>query len=340
MQLPPEARVVGLAASFANLCGRLRDECAEPKLVLPNGAFFPDAFDPSARGVQRLLTRMQAHAGMTDVPIEVVVHDAETGTSEGGCSSGACAPRPSTAELQRLELEGDNWLLHLQRPEIGHAVGLTTLLARCLGGVLLEDVRREGEPPLAGKSEWVELAAMRLGFGVLLLEGAYVYSKSCGGPQINTLTTLDVADLSVVLALYARAFDLPLRAAYSLLSTTQHSALVEAEALVRANAWLAEWVRQGAPGTAPPRGLQPAKPRLLQWLTNALPARGKAEGSDLLGGEFDELQFAAEAGGFTSSPKRLAPGRDAKTRPGDDLGQLVAEALAENAAAAPDTTSR
>jgi len=324
MQLPSEARVVALAVNFSELVGQLRQETGPAKLVLPNASFFPDTFEPSARGVQRLLTRMQTHASLLDVPVEVTVHDESEDHSQGACGSGACAPKAKADQLGRLQLEGDLWRLNLTRGELGHAVGLTTLLCRSLGVVLLEETRKEGTPSLAHRADLSELAAVQLGFGVLLLEGSHVYSKSCGGPQIARLTALDPGELAVVQALYAHANKLPLKAVYPWLSATQSSLLSEADDLVRANPILAAWVTQGRASAASGLRLKPPKPRLFGWLQPKSRPSDERLAEALLDGTLLEdptLQSFA-------MPRRL-PTTTEKKRPNDELSRLVEEALNE-----------
>ena len=61
-------------------------------------------------------------------------------------------------------------------------------------------------PALASDPAYAELAALSLGFGVLLLEASYLYSKSCGGPSVQRATALQTDELSGLFALFlARA---------------------------------------------------------------------------------------------------------------------------------------
>jgi hypothetical protein len=323
MQLPAESRILSLASHFSELCGHLKAETGAPKLVLPNASFFPDTFEPSARGVQRLLTRMQTHAQLLDVPVEVVVHDEEADHSAGACGSGACAPKPQAAQQARFELDGDVWRLNLMRGELGHSIGLTTLLARSLGWLLLEETRRETAEAKSIQPELAEFAAVHSGFGVLLLEGAHVYSKSCGGPQITQLTALQAPEIAVLVALYAAANQLSLRATYRELSTTQHSLLSEAEDLVRANPALSTWVRQGRPSSPGLLRLAPPRPRLLSWLRPKV----REQEEHLVSGTLDEQALVRM---LEAQPQtRALPTTRRKEPPRDDIAQLVEEALQE-----------
>jgi hypothetical protein len=99
-----------------------------------------------------------------------------------------------------------------------------------------------------------------LGFGVLLMEGAYVYSKSCGGPNVAKLTALDLPDLALCTALFSAKQPKALRAARKTSSTTQAATLDEAIAWLSGNRDLAarvhdapELVQGGAFELSPPR---------------------------------------------------------------------------------------
>jgi hypothetical protein len=108
-------------------------------------------------------------------------------------------------------------------------VALTTHLARTLGLIFLaessSDPASQVEQPMAASAE---LASVALGRGLLVLEGSYVYSKSCGGPSVAQLTSLSVSELAVACALFVRSTGGSGRAALSALSTTQRALLSEA----------------------------------------------------------------------------------------------------------------
>src|SRR6185295_18893087 len=100
MELPPEAAVRAIVQRLGRLRVRLREEIGARPLVLPNGDFFPDAFGSDTRSVTRLVTRMQRHAGIEDIPIHPrLVGDASEQASS--CSSGACAAPLKNQELPR-----------------------------------------------------------------------------------------------------------------------------------------------------------------------------------------------------------------------------------------------
>ncbi len=232
-------RLVGL---YGRLRSQLASELGRPPLVLPNSQYFPDRFDGSLNATQRLVERMQTHAGIGDIPVRVVTGP-ELNQAKN-CSSGACGPSLSANTSEpRLIAQEQGWLLRLEAQEVTHPVALTTIVAQALGLVFLEETRADGqslpEPVLLHQ----ELSAVLLGFGVLLLEGSHVYSKSCGGPQIARLTALDTAELALAVTLFCSDHNTSMKPALRSTSPTQHAALDEASALLRGNPRLLQWVR-------------------------------------------------------------------------------------------------
>ncbi len=208
-------------------------------MVLPNGKFFPDAFTGDFPSVQRLLRRMQQHAGMSDIPIQLGVVDPEATEGEA-CGSGACgscaAPNvsPEIAAARLVDL-GDAWRINIAPSEAHSPVALTAALARALGHVfLLEETSAERpiEEPL---EVTVELTTVALGLGTLLLSGSYLYQKSCGGPNVACLTALSIGELSVAFALFAKHAGHSMQRARAELDATQKEQLSEAETWMLSN---------------------------------------------------------------------------------------------------------
>lgn len=318
--LPDADGIKAVVRRFGGLVHELGDELGERPLVLPNGKYFPDEFKPNAKGARRLLRRMQRHAGLDDVPIEleVVGETEESGGScgTGGCGTSACSTEQSPEKLQRLVPQGDGWLLRLLAGELKHPVQLTTNLAIALGHVFLFETADEGTSPaeLAVNSEF---AAIGLGFGVLLMEGSYVYSKSCGGPQVTKLTQLALGELAIATALFASWRDKSLRGALRELSTTQTAVLKEAESVIASNPRLAELLSSAPEALANGNfELKDSKP----WLMRLFDRKGGDKEPETL----EEMEaFAARMGAQARESKKP---RDPKQ---DELRALVAEALAE-----------
>jgi hypothetical protein len=117
---------------------------------------------------------------------------------------------------------------------------MTTNLARALSYVFLVETQREGEllePPLDVTADFI---AVGLGFGALMLQGSYIYAKSCGGPQIASVTKVGVSELAIAVALFAYLKDHKLGPALKELDVTQRTALQEAGRLIKANKKLVE----------------------------------------------------------------------------------------------------
>jgi hypothetical protein len=216
----------------------------------------------------------------------------------------------------------------LLRSELGHATALTTLLGRSLAQVLLEEVREDHTRGVPQTPELIELTAMRLGYGPLLLEGSHVYSKGCGGPQIHHLTKLDTGELAFALALLAHAFSLRLRPVYSHLSTTQSSLLREAEELVEANSELVSWVREGKSGVAV--SLAAPRSRLLSWFSGKRGVSNETFSESLLIGTTDRPRLlGAAASKKLPSQQSDTPATKPRAPVDEQLKEWVAEALTD-----------
>lgn len=310
-----DARVArDIVRRFAALRARLAPEIGRRPLVLPNGSYFPDRFDGDAASVERLLDRMRGHAGMLDIPVGAAIAEQGAGASPGGgCGSGACAP-PAAANEARLLEEGDGFRVLVSPAEVAHPVALTTSLARSLGAVFLVDTREEGEAIAEPFAVTVELTAVALGFGGLLLQGAYVYAKSCGGPSVTQLTTLGCQELAVAVALFASASGHKLRGLLAELEATQRAALRQAGELFDANPKLVELLlRHPEQLAAGQFEIEPVRPRLLRWFQR----RGSAVDADPT---LDELERMAPLTAPKTTERRSPP-------PADDLKRLVQEEL-------------
>ncbi|MEZ4227565.1 MAG: hypothetical protein R3B89_00285 [Polyangiaceae bacterium] len=319
--LPDVDGIKAVVRRFGGLLAELAEELGERPLVLPNAKYFPDEFAPNARGARRLLRRMQRHAGLDDVPVELelIGESEESGGScgSGGCGSGSCSTTDSAGELQRLVPRGDGWLLRVLAAELKYPVQLTTNLAIALGHVFLFETAEEGTSP-AELEVNAEFAAVGLGFGVLLLEGSHIYSKSCGGPQVVKLTRLSLGELAIATALFASWQQKSLRGALRELSTTQTAVLKEADALLASNPRIAELLRSAPDALANGNfELEDSKPWLMRLFNR------KAD--DQVPETLEEMEaYAARMG--AAKAKQSSRRRDPKR---DELRALVEEALAE-----------
>lgn len=245
MQLPSAHVTRAIVQRYARLRRRLGRDLGERPFVLPSSAFFPDVFTADAESAARITARMVEHAGMADIPIRTAVASlGAPNPTSGSCGSGACGvPHTSGQGLARVVDEGDGWLLQIPEPELRHPVALTTNLARSLAFIFLVETKQEMEvlePPVDVTADFTAVA---LGFGPLMLQGSYIYAKSCGGPQIGTVTKVTLPELAVLVGLFAALSGLRLADAYKVLDVTQRAMLADAEQLWRANKKLVAQVK-------------------------------------------------------------------------------------------------
>ena len=133
MDLPDDRTLRELVQRYASIIERFGADIGERPMVLPNGSFFPDVWSGDLPSVRRLLRRMQQHAGMADIPLELGVVDPEADAE--ACGSGACgscaAPNVSPqVSASRLVDLGDGWRVNIAPAEVRNAVVLTAALAR------------------------------------------------------------------------------------------------------------------------------------------------------------------------------------------------------------------
>jgi hypothetical protein len=334
MELPSGQVMRAVIQRYARLVTRLEDELGERPLVLPNGSFFPDRFLGDEASVQQLVKRMQQHAGIRDIPVNVrVVTDGVEPDSGSNCSSGACGvPTVTGRGIQRLVDEGSAWTLQLLDVELKHPVVLSTNIARSLAYVFLMETQDEEEiiePPV---DITADMTGVALGLGTLLLQGSYIYAKSCGGPSIACVTKLSCPELAVALAAFIARGDHSVRSALKELDTTQRTLLSEAHALFESNRHIVHLLRD-KPATLASGSfdLNEAKPWLSRvfgrkkQITHESPLDALAQGADL-----SELENMLTEMPPSSAARR--PSRPPKAP--DELKDLVAEAFGSTRAEA------
>ncbi len=245
-EFPSLAQRRALTERYAALVAALAEELGQRPLVLPTGAFFPDTFTGDQASVQRFVARLQEHAGMTDVPIEVMLVGQVAGGAGSCGSSGGCCGGPVVSKdgsLPRVVEQGEGWLLQVPAEEVSHPTLFAAQLARALGLIFLQEVLPEGEEPEPPLAVSLELTAVALGFGVLLLEASHVYRKSCGGPSVSSFTELDPASLALATALFIEQAGHGARPALKALAVTQRELLERSLAWVRSNRALVDALR-------------------------------------------------------------------------------------------------
>jgi hypothetical protein len=244
MDLPSEDVLRDIVKTYARLRAEHGEAIGAPPLVLPTGEFFPDAFEGDAASVGRLVRRMIAFAPVSDdlkISIAFLAPDEAHGT--GGCGSLACgSPGEGTARAPTVEDLGDGYRIFVSAADVAQPVLLTTSLARSLGAVVLCEA---GEEPDEADQATSEIAAAACGFGVLVLNGASVWGKSCGGLRMAQATALSVEEAAVLVALFLGVHGVKASRARGHLDTTQREALDLAIAWTESNPLLVEMLRDG-----------------------------------------------------------------------------------------------
>jgi hypothetical protein len=216
----------------------------EAELVEPTGTYFPDAFALEPEAVERLMRRMMTYAPLA-ADLEVALAFVEPDTSNeaggasgtksgGGCSSGGCgtgggggaAPIPGGGAVETDE----GYAVALATTDVGDPTLLTTSLGRSMGRLVLHECGEAVEP--RDEAAMAELTAVACGFGVLLLNGACLYKKGCGGMRMHQGTVLDVHEIALATALFVRVHDKKAGAVRRHLEVTQREAFDEALAWV------------------------------------------------------------------------------------------------------------
>lgn len=341
MELPDLAGRAEVVRRYAHLLEHFGSEIGPRPLVLQNGQFFPDAFEKDEPSAARLVSRLQAHAGLADIPVSVrlLSLDAVSEAKGGSCGSGACAPvnvadAPSTP---RLEEQSSGWVLNVFDAELQHPVALTCQLARSLARIFLAETSSETAPIEAPVEVSTDLACVALGLGSLVLEGSYIYAKSCGGPSVTCLTTLSVGELAVAQSLFIAVGRHSRRRALAALGTTQRALLAEANDWAVSNPKIIQLLAS-SPGQLATRApeLSDARPWLLRFFDRSAarpPEPASLEQALSLGdAELLELARSVEprgtrgsvSGGTSGTSPSHGERRDAERR---ELAALVDEAL-------------
>jgi hypothetical protein len=270
MDLPPEESLRWLVSHYAGLHARHGAAIGTPDLVQPTGDYFPDAFSATPEGVARLVSRVLEYAPVRE-GLDVRLRFVETAADAGGCAcgkggrgcggggakGGSCGAKGGCAdagggcgcgkggcddEPRDRVIEGDGaYLLELPVDAVSSPVALTTTLARSAGTIVLAEAGEE--VTAAERGGMSELAAIASGLGVLLLSGAHIYKKSCGGPRVSRHTHLALEEAAVGLALFAALHGMKPSFVRAHLETTQREAFGDAMDWVESNPAIAMQLR-------------------------------------------------------------------------------------------------
>ena len=366
MNLPPQEVTSQLVRRIIAFYARLSHEIGVRPLVLPDRSFFPDAFTADEKSVTKLVRRMKSYAGMDDIPVKVKVLglddlDLEQRGNQccgGGCSvpqrserapsststdetqpadassqhcePGACGRCDSDEQLDspepRLVDLGEQWLIQIPANELRNDVVLTTAIAKLIGLIFLLENLPQGSRIEEPVDTTIEVASTALGFGALLLEGSYLYTKSCGGPKIGRVTSLSCSEIAVLTALFVVRGRHKSKALKRCLGTTQSAAYRDAEALIRANRSLLAELESDAPSLA--SGSVTLRESTSLWNRMFGPKRSLASG-DRSSNDFDIGELEAMVASTPGAPRRQSPRANDAVH--DELRALVDDALAESA---------
>lgn len=364
MNLPPQEVTNHLVRRMATFYARLSHEVGVRPLVLPDSSFFPDAFTADEKSAKKLVRRMKSHAGMDDVPVKVKVLGLDDLDSEqhqccgAGCSaaqrserapssastddtrpadassqhcgSGACghcdSHEPLDSPEPRLVHLGEQWLIQIPANELRHDVVLTTNIAKLMGLIFLLENLPQGSRIEVPVDTTIEVASTALGFGALLLEGSYLYTKSCGGPKIGRITSLSCGEIAILTALFVARGGHKSKALKRCLGTTQAAAYRDAEALIHANRLLVTDLESDAQSLASGNFTLRESTSLWARLFGSKRLLASGDRTD----DLDIGELEAIVASTPGSPKR----QDARARASDpihdELRALVNDALAES----------
>jgi hypothetical protein len=327
MELPPETQLRWILRRTATLLHL----GAEPVrgLIQPTAEFFPDRFDGSPQTVAALLSRIKEHAGLADLPavLNVVAPEGDA-ASGGGCASGACGvPGDLGAKLERVSRRPDGaYVVGVAAAEAKSPVVLTTALVRAVSAMFLSEADGYRELLPADREPATDLAAVLLGFGVLIANGSYLYMKGCGGVKIHSATKLPVEEATLALAVFCKLHAIPERTAARHLDVTPRELFGEAVAWASSNASVVRMLRASPRAVeADDLHLSPAR----SWLARALGFGSKKHAAASPDDELAELERSmARSAPAAQKQKGSSTALDeAKARRLTELRALVEESL-------------
>ncbi|HTN84121.1 MAG TPA: hypothetical protein VL242_10560 [Sorangium sp.] len=244
MDLPEESQIRWILRTTAALL----QHGAEPVrgLVQPTAEFFPDPFDGSPKTVAALMLRVQEHAGLQDLPVELAVVTPEGQASTVSCSSGACGGVALDTKLERVARRDEGgYRVAISAGELRNPTVLTMAFVRAVSFMFLSEADAFDALVPPDREPAVDIAAVLLGFGVLATNGSYLYAKGCGGVQVHSATKMPVDELALALAVYCRLHDVPDRTAARHLDVTPRAHFDESRS------WLARALGFGKRRPAP-----------------------------------------------------------------------------------------
>jgi hypothetical protein len=229
MALAASSVIRNLVARYARILAAHGDAFEGAELVTPTGEHFPDHFARDQKSLERLVARVASYTPLgEDVPLSFVLVEDET--DDGHCTTGCSKPASRIDGVQR---DGDGYRVAIPVTELGNATRLVCAVARGLSLAVLAEAGEEVAAREIGFES--EIVAVASGFGVVLLEGSHVYTKSCGGPAIHRGTALATDELAALLAFFCARNAISPRVARKHLGATQAEAFDEAWAFAQCN---------------------------------------------------------------------------------------------------------
>ncbi|MFT3769563.1 MAG: hypothetical protein QM820_29355 [Minicystis sp.] len=320
MDLPAETQLRWILANTATLL----ELGAEPVrgLILPTGEFFPDRFDGSPRSVAALMARIQDHAGLADLKVDLTLVTPEGEAQTVSCSSGACGSGGKiNTSLDRVARKDDgSYTVTLSTGEVRSPVVLTTTLVRAVATMFMTEADAFAGTLDAEREPLTDLAAVLLGFGVLMANGSYIYMKGCSGVQVHAATRMPVDEITLALGIFCRLHDVPERTASKHLELTPAEHFDESYAWASSNHAITKMLRKRPDAVrAGDYSLQPAR----SWLARVLGVGAKKR-ERTADEELAELERSMKAGAMVK--KTVDPARAKKLA---ELRALVDESLEE-----------
>lgn len=239
MTLPSEDVLRELVARYARVLATYGDAFEGAELVTPTSTHFPDHFARDRKSLATLVARVASYTPLgEDVPLDVVL--VEDPTDDGHCNTG-CS-KPASARIDGVQRIASGYRIAVPVTEVGNSTRLVCALARGIASAVIVEAGDAVKASDVGvESEVVGVAS---GFGVVLLEGSHVYTKSCGGPAMHRGTALAPSELAMLLALFCAVSEHSPRAARKHLGATQVEAFDEAWTFVSGNGSLIGKLRE------------------------------------------------------------------------------------------------
>ena len=299
---------------------------AEPVrgLCTPTPEFFPDRFDGSPKSVAALLARIQEHAGLHHIEAELaIIHPEGETQTVSSCSSGACGGAgKSEARLDRLaQREDGSYVVAIGAGEVQNPVVLTTALVRAVAGMFMLESAACEVMPLAEREPATDLAAVLLGFGVLVANGSYIYAKGCSGVRVHSVTKMPTSEIALALAIFCKLHRVSDRLAAKHLELTPRAHFEEASVWASSNVSVLRLLRSD-PSAIEQDDFKLSEAR--SWFARALGVGKKATISRATDDELEQLELSLKK----STPTRHLGPRDAvQARKIAEIRALVDESL-------------